>query len=377
MAKDYYEVLGVDKNASKDEIKKAYKKLAKKYHPDISQEEDAENKFKEINDAANVLLDDEKKKNYDTYGSAEGPAGGAGGFGGFGGGAGGFGGIDLDDLFEQFGFGSSGFEDFFGGGGSSRGGRRRDTSEYNHLNLDLEDVYFQRRVNVDYERDEECSKCHGKGAEKDEDISTCSVCGGAGVVVEVQRSILGAMKTQRPCHQCGGTGKEIKNPCGKCKGKGVERKKETIEVEVPAGIEDGMTLRLSGKGSYDPDSHTYGDLYLRVNIKEHKTYDVSGADLYMTKDINFVQAILGDEIDFEHFDKTLSLKIPTGTQPETVLRLKGKGLPHYNGGTGDLYIKVNVQIPTKTSSEQRKILMDYAKTLKDKSLVQRLKKWFG
>ena len=205
MGKDYYEILGVEKGASKEEIRKAYKKLAKKYHPDISKEENAEEKFKEINDAANILLDDEKRKNYDTYGSAEGPTGGAGfGGGGFGGG---FGGIDLDDIFEQFGFGSSGFDDFFGGGRSRR--RGRDTSEYEELDLSLDDIYFKRKVTLKYNRDEKCDRCDGKGAENKEDISICSVCNGSGVVVEVQKSVLGAMKTQRPCYQCHGTGNEI------------------------------------------------------------------------------------------------------------------------------------------------------------------------
>jgi molecular chaperone DnaJ len=378
--KDYYETLGVEKGASKEEIKKAYKKLAKKYHPDISKEPGTDQKFKEINEAAGVLLDDQKRQQYDTYGSAEGPSG----FGGFGGG--GFGGFDpsdfginLDDIFEQFGFGGFGNSGFgaSGFGSSKRRGQRTDTNIYNEIDISLEDVYFGTKKDIKVSRKTECDKCGGTGAESKADIETCSTCGGAGVVIQTQRSILGQIRTQKICPDCEGSGEKIKNPCQKCNGKATISKRETIEVKIPKGIENGVTIRVSGKGNFDPTTKTYGDLYLKVYIKESDEFSVEGADLYKTININFIQAIIGDEIEFEHFDKTISVKIPQGTQPGTVLRLKDKGLPYFNRDSyGDLYIKVNVEIPKKTTKEQKKILLDYVKTLNDKNLLNKIKSFF-
>ncbi|MDA3855769.1 MAG: molecular chaperone DnaJ [Candidatus Woesearchaeota archaeon] len=370
MTKNYYDILGIEKGASKEDIKKAYKKLAKKYHPDISKEANAETKFKEINEAAGVLLDDQKKQQYDTYGSTDGPQG----FSGFGGGGGGFNpgdfGINLDDIFEQFGFG--GF-----GGGSRRQSQKKDTRIYSEVELTLEDVYFGVKKEIKITHDVECSNCLGKGAEKSSDVETCPTCDGRGVVIETQRSILGHIRTQRTCYDCSGKGKRIKNACSKCSGSGTESKHDIIEVAIPKGIESGVTLRVSGKGNYDSQTSTYGDLYLKIYVKKDKQFEVEGPDLYMTLDINFIQAILGDEVEFKHFKKTLSLKIPSGAQPGTILRLKEKGIPHFNyGGFGDLYVKINVDIPTKSTSEQKKILGEYAKTLKDKSILNRMKGLF-
>ena len=373
MVKDYYEILGVEKGASKEEIKKAYKKLARKYHPDVSKEDDAEKKFKEINEAAGVLLDDQKKQQYDTYGSADGPQG----FGGFGGG-GGFNpqdfGINIDDIFEQFGFGG------FGGGGSRRQGasrQQKDTRVYAQTEISLEDVYFGVEKDISIQRDEKCDSCNGKGAEDPSDVTTCSTCNGSGIVIETQRSILGSIRTQRPCSTCHGTGKQIKNPCKSCHGEGSKSKPETVTIKIPKGIESGVTLRVQGKGSYDSQTSSYGDLYLKIYVKQDKEYDVDGSDLYKNLEINFIQAILGDEIEFKHFDKTLSVKIPEGTQSGSILRLKGKGLPYFNyDSKGDLYIKVNVDIPKKTTQKQKEILHDYAKTLKDKGFLNRIKGLF-
>ena len=370
MAKNYYDILGIEKGASKEDIKKAYKKLAKKYHPDISKEADAESKFKEINEAAGVLLDDSKRQHYDSYGTAEGMGSGFGGFGG-----GGFNpsdfGINLDDIFEQFGFGG------FGGGGSRRSRQKRDSNIMQEIEITLEDVYFGTKKDVRIARKVECDLCDGKGAENDSDIDTCSTCGGSGVVIETQRSFLGAIRTQRTCPTCSGSGKIIKKACSKCSGSGYEMLRESVEVKVPKGIEDGVTLRVSGKGNYDPDTNSYGDLYLKVYVKRDSDYDVSGQDLYRNLDINFVSAIVGDEVEFEHFDKTLSVKIPVGTQPGTVLRLRDKGLPYFNSNDkGDLFVKVNVEIPKKTTKEQKRILLEYAKTLDDKGLLNRVKGLF-
>lgn len=375
MVKDYYEVLGVEKGASKEDIKKAYKKLARKYHPDVSEDKDADKKFKEIGEAAEVLLDDEKKQRYDTYGSADGPQGfgGGSGFGGFGGG--GFDprdfGINIDDIFEGFGFGG------FSGGSSQRRTRQKDTRESSEVRASLDDVYFGNKVDVSYSRDVECDKCSGSGGEG---VETCSTCGGQGVVIEVQRTMLGAMRTQKVCPDCGGSGKSIKNKCSKCSGRGTNRERTTQTITIPKGVEHGMTLRVSGKGSYDPNSKSYGDLYVRILYKDTKGFEIDGANLYMQQSVNFIQAILGDEIEFKHFNKTLTMKVPAGTQSETMLRLKGKGLPVMgrDGQFGDLYVKIKVEIPQKVTSKQKEMLLEYAKTMKeDKGFINRMKKFFG
>lgn len=371
MSKDYYNILGLDKGASKDDIKKAYKKLAKKYHPDISKEADAEVRFKEINEAAGVLLDVQKKQQYDTYGSADGPSG----FGGFGGGSsGGFNpsdfGINIDDIFEQFGF---------GGGSSSRssGRNQKDTSIYHEIEISLSDVYFGVEKEIKITKEDKCDVCNGRKTKNPSDVKTCPTCNGSGVVTEVQRSILGAIRTQRPCSTCSGSGKVISNPCSNCGGSGVVKIKSKVDIKIPKGVEDGVTLRVSGKGSYNPETDSYGDLYLKIYINNDTDYQVDGADLHKKITINFVQAILGDEVEFKHFDKTLSVKIPAGIQSGGVLRLKNKGLPFFNyNGSGDLYIKIDVEIPKSTTSKQKDILMEYAKTLKDKGFMDRLKSLF-
>ena len=374
MSGDYYKILGIEKNASKEDIKKAYKKLAKKYHPDISQESSAETKFKEINEAAGVLLDDEKKQRYDTYGTEEGSFG-------FGGG-GGFDprdfGINLDDIFEQFGFGS-GFGGGFGGfGGGSRTHRpKRDMSIYIETEIDLDDIYFGAEREITISREEKCETCNGKGAKDSKDISDCSKCNGSGMISETKQSLLGVIRTQTICPMCKGSGNIISNPCRTCSGRGAEKIKDRVEIKIPKGIENGVTLRVSDKGNYDKDSNSYGDLYIKIHIRDSKDYSVDGADLHRTININFISAIIGDEVEIEHFDKTLSVEIPQGTQPDTILRLKGKGLPHFNyTGKGDLYIKINIEMPKKTTKEQKKILMEYAKTLDDKSILDKMKSLF-
>ncbi|MFW6282724.1 MAG: DnaJ domain-containing protein, partial [Minisyncoccales bacterium] len=287
-SKDYYKILGVEKGASKEDIKKAYKKLAKKYHPDISKETDAETKFKEINEAAGVLLDDQKKQQYDTYGTADGPQG----FGGFGGGGfnpGDFG-INIDDIFEQFGFGG------FGGFGGRSNRRQNSSSQsplYSEIDINLEDVYFGVEKNISITKEKECSECNGLGAENPGDIKTCETCNGAGMTIETQRSILGLIRTQKVCSTCHGTGQTIKNPCKKCGGSKTEKSKETITIKIPKGIETGTTLRVPGKGNFNPETQTYTDLYVKIFDNEDPNYQVDGRDLYKNLEINFIQAILG------------------------------------------------------------------------------------
>ena len=368
--KNYYDILGVDKSASKEEIKKAYKKMAKKYHPDISKEANAEAKFKEVNEAAGILLDDQKKSNYDNYGTADGPQG----FGGFGGGgSSGFNpqdfGINIDDIFEQFGFGGgSGFSGF---GGGSRRQKQRDTRVYSEVELTLDDVYFGVKKNIKVSVDVKCSTCNGQGAENPNDVEICSTCDGQGVVSEVQRSFLGNIRTQRTCPKCSGKGKTVKNPCNTCNGKGYENKRETIEVNIPKGIENGVTLRVSGKGNFNPDNNSYGDLYLKIYVNEDKDYDVDGNDLYRNLEINFIQATLGDEVEFKHFDKTLSLKIPAGTQSKTTFRLRGKGAPNVRSKRkGDQHVIVTVVTPSNLSKKQIKLFEQLEETdLTDNSSI--------
>ena len=372
--KDYYKILGVEKSASKDEIKKAYKKLAMKYHPDRSSEPNAEAKFKEINEAKDVLTDDNKRSNFDNYGSAEGPQG----FGGFGGGqSSGFGGFNMDDIFSQFGFGGGGDSGFGGFGGGQSRRPQKDTRVYAETEIELEDVYFGVEKDIKIARDGKCNSCDGKGSTNPSDITTCSNCDGQGIVLETKQTILGMVRTQATCGLCHGSGEEIKNPCSTCHGSGCKKENIEVSIKIPKGIESGVTLRVADKGDYDKDTKTFGDLYLKIYVKPQKEYEVDGSDLYKTIEVNFVQATLGDEVEFKHFDKTLSLKIPAGTQPGTILRLKEKGLPHFNyNSNGNLYIKIDVKIPEKTNQKQKEILMDYAKTLEDKSFFKRMKDMF-
>ncbi len=372
MTKDYYKILGVGENASKEEIKSAYKKLAKKYHPDISKEADAEAQFKKVSEAAETLLDDNKKSQYDRFGSS-GPQGGfnqgGGGFGGFGGGGfsnEGFG-INVEEIFEQFGF---------GGFSSKKRARRqrKETRVFSSITIDLDDVYFGNEKEVTIIRDNKCETCNGVGTTNPKDIKTCSTCGGSGQVTEVQRSFLGSIRTQRICPDCKGTGKMNISPCNSCNGSGVKRQREKVSIKIPKGIEQDMNIRMTGKGHYDPDTKGYGDLYLKINIQIPQDVEIDGANIHKTININFVQAILGDEIEIEHFNKNLVINIPQGTQPETILRVKRKGLPVLNYESyGDLYLKVNIDIPKKISSKQKEILIEYSQTFNDKSFFDRVK----
>jgi molecular chaperone DnaJ len=375
MAKDYYEILGVSKDASKEEIKKAYKKLAKKYHPDISKEENAAEKFKEINEAAEVLLDDNKRKQYDMFGSVGGNPGGFGsqssGFNGFGGG---FGfsdfGINLEDLFEQFGFG--------GGFSSSSRNYDEDLDIYTSIEITLKDVKFGAKKEIQIKRRVKCDACNGSGAKDPSKVETCPNCHGSGVVVEVIRNFLGTIKREKECPVCHGTGKVVKEKCSVCNGKGYIEKKEKIDVKIPKGVEDGVTLRVQGKGNYGNHSGRYGDLYIRIRVKKDKNFEVEGSDLYTSIKINFIQAILGDTIEIDYFDKKLEVKIPEGTQPESILKIKNKGLPYLNSDSnGDLYIRVQVEIPKATTKKQKELLLEYAKTMKDNNLFSRIKSFLN
>ena len=379
MTKNYYEVLGVSKSASKEEISKAYKNLAKKYHPDISKEKDSAEKFKEVNEAYKTLSDDNKRQQYDTFGSTDGgnPFGSNSGFSGFSGFSNfssGFSssdfGVDLDDIFESFGFGFS--------NSKNQRRRRKSIDIYDVLNVSLDDIYFGQKKEIYITRNVKCDSCDGYGAKNKDDIVNCSKCDGSGVVDEYKKSFIGTIKSQRVCDKCSGKGKEFKRFCDKCYGKCVIKKKERIEIQVPKGITHEARIRVSSKGDYDEETRQYGDLFLTINLVNQKDFEIDEFDLYKKVDIDFIQAILGDEIDIEHFKKTLSVKIPKGCEVDTILRLKGKGLPILNKSEcGDLFLKLHIVIPKKITSEQEKILIQYANTLKDKSLFGKVKKFFN
>lgn len=382
--KDYYDMLGVSKTADDKEIKKAYRKLAMKYHPDKNPgDKEAEEKFKEINEAYEVLSDAEKRNIYDQYGAdavnGQGGFGGAGGFGGFGGGAGGF-----EDIFDVFGdiFGGGSRGGFGGfGGGSSRRGPRRGADIKQSITIDFMDAVFGKKVSIKINRNEECDKCHGSGCEPGTSKKTCPTCGGTGVITERKQTMFGNIATQRECPDCHGTGEKIETPCSKCKGKGYTRKTKTIEVDIPAGIDDGQIMRVAGQGEYGEMGGPRGDLLLIINVRGHEVFQRDGYDIYMTIPVSIVQATLGDDIQVPTIDGDVKYTVPAGTQPSTVFRLKGKGIQYVNSSRrGDQYVKVEVQIPKKVSDKQADLLRKFAEDSNDEVAINNpkgQKKTFG
>lgn len=358
--KDYYEVLGVGKDASQADIKKAYRKLSKQYHPDINKAPGAEEKFKEITEAYEVLGDEQKRANYDQYGSADGPqgfgggAGGAGGFGGFGD-AGGFGGGGFEDIFSQF----------FGGGG---GGARRNPNapqpgrdlQY-QMTLKFEEAIFGKKTKIKYNREAQCHTCHGSGAKPGTTPETCHNCGGSGYVMSETNTPLGRMRSQQVCPVCQGTGKEIKEKCPTCGGSGHEEERHEVEVNIPAGVDDGQQMRLQNQGEAGQNGGPYGDLFIIFSVQPSKVFQRNGADIYLDKDISFTQAALGDEIKVQTVHGDVSLKIPAGTQTGSTFRLKGKGAPRLRGnGNGDQRVTVKIVTPKNLNKAQRTALKAYA-----------------
>ncbi|SDC73787.1 MULTISPECIES: molecular chaperone DnaJ [unclassified Candidatus Frackibacter] len=349
--KDYYEVLGVSKEASDKEIKRAYRKLAKKYHPDVSDDPNAEEKFKEVSEAYKVLSDENLRARYDQYGHAgvDQESFGQGGFG-QGGGFGGF-----DDIFDMF----------FGGGGRSRQQRRnapRKGSDLRYnLTIDFEEAAFGTEKEIKIPRTEECDKCNGSGAQSDSDVETCAKCNGTGEVRFKQQTPFGQFVQTRTCDRCHGDGKFVKDPCPKCNGKGKVRRRRNITVNVPAGVEGGSRLRMQGEGEAGENGGPAGDLYIVINVRSHKLFKRRGDDVLCEVPINFVQAILGDEIEVPTLDGKVKFKIPEGTQPGTSFRLKNKGIPHLRGnGRGDQHIKVKVVIPERLDNEQKELLKKFS-----------------
>ena len=358
--RDYYEVLGVGKNASTDEIKKAYRKLAVKYHPDKNPgDKEAEEKFKEAAEAYSVLSDADKKARYDQFGHA-GVEGAGPDF------SGGFGNLNdiLNDLFGgAFGGGFGGFGGFGGGFGGNRGGRQqqrvyRGRDIRVRVKLTLEEIAKGVEKEISIEKSVPCSECGGKGAKNSSDIKTCPGCNGTGQVQRVVNSFLGQTVTYSTCQQCGGEGKIISNPCRHCNGTGLVRKRETIKVNIPAGVEAGMQLTVHGEGHAAKNNGINGDLLVVIEEQEHQDFKREGNNLYYTKIISVIDAMLGTEVDIPCLDGNYRIKIDAGTQSGTVVRLRNKGLPSVNGygGTGDMYVKIAVWIPKKLEKEDKAII---------------------
>lgn len=347
MAKrDYYEVLGVSKNASEDEIKKAYRQLAKKYHPDINKEPDAEEKFKEINEAYEVLSDPNKKSQYDQFGFA----GNQQGFGGQGGFQGGFG--DFSDLGDIFG-------SFFGGGfkSGSRSRSQRGADLEVEMTITFEESVSGCKKKINVSVDDECTQCGGTGAYSKSDIKTCEKCRGTGTVFVQTRSIFGTVQQQSVCPRCGGKGQEILKKCEKCQGKGTVRKNKEVEVKVPAGINTGQSLRMAGFGQAGENGGEKGDLFINFKVKPHKVFKRDGNDIILTIPVSYTQMALGDTVEVPTPYGDVKLKIPAGTQSGTKFRIRGKGMQDVRGGRqGDEIVIANIQTPTTLSKEEKELL---------------------
>ena len=359
--KDYYEVLGVNKNSTDDEIKKAYRKLARKYHPDLNRDDPktAEAKMKEINEAYDVLKDKEKRAQYDQFGHA------AFSGGGYGQGGAGFGGINMEDIFSGmgggFGFGDI-FEDFFSGGSRSR--QRRGPQQGADLRYDLtvtfEEAAFGKKTTIKVPRMETCEDCGGTGAKKGTTPDECPDCHGTGMRRTTTRTPFGVIANSRPCERCHGTGQIIKNPCEHCHGVGKIKVKRDLEITVPKGIDDGQRLRIQNGGQAGERGGTPGDLYVYINIKPHKIFRREGTNVYCEIPISFVQATLGAKIEAPTIDGKVDLTIPEGTQSGAVMRIRGKGIPHLHGNErGDEFVKIKVLTPKNLSARQRKLLLDF------------------
>ncbi|CAM4265968.1 molecular chaperone DnaJ [Paenibacillus tarimensis] len=340
--RDYYEVLGLGKDASTDDIKKSYRKLARQYHPDVNKAPDAEAKFKEVKEAYDVLSDDQKRATYDRYGHVDpnqGFGGGAGGadFGGFG------------DIFDMF----------FGGGGGRRdpnAPQRGNDLQYT-MTIEFKEAVFGKETEITIPRTETCDTCHGSGAKPRTKPETCTVCRGAGQQEVVQNTPFGRIVNRRPCSNCGGSGRVIKDKCTTCGGAGKVKKQRKLSVRIPAGVDDGAQIRLSGEGEAGARGGAPGDLYIVIRVKPHSFFEREGDDIYCEVPLTFAQAALGDEIEIPTLTEKVKLKIPAGTQTGTYFRLKGKGVPRLRGyGQGDQHVKVTVVTPTNLSEEQKELL---------------------
>ncbi|MEL7596608.1 MAG: molecular chaperone DnaJ [Clostridiaceae bacterium] len=346
--KDYYDILGISKGASDDEIKKAYRKLAMKYHPDRNPDnKEAEEKFKDINEAYQVLSDPQKKSQYDQFGTTD-----------FNGGFGGSGGFDFSGMggFEDI------FDSFFGGGFSSRrrnGPERGADLEYT-LNLTFEEAVFGVEKEISISKNEICDDCNGTGSKPGSNSKTCDKCGGTGQVRYQRNTPLGSFVSTSTCDKCNGTGKIISDPCSHCHGKGTVRKNKKVKIKIPAGVDTGNVLPLRGQGEPGKNGGPTGDLYINIRVSSHKVFNRKGFDIYIEEHISFGKASFGTELKVPTIDGDVKYKVPAGTQSGTVFRLRGKGVPKVNGhGRGDEYVKIIVDIPKVLNEKQKETLLAF------------------
>ena len=379
--KDYYEVLGVPKDSSEKDLKGAYRKLAMKYHPDRSEEPDAEEKFKELSEAYAVLSDPEKRQKYDQFGHA------------------GinsqysqedlFRGVNFEDLLRGFGFGGGGgrgggesiFDMFFGGGGRSRGPARGRDLRYD-IQITLEQAAAGLESTIEVPRTENCSTCRGSGAKPGTSPTVCSNCHGSGQITRAQNTPFGQMVTSSACPKCGGRGQIIVNPCGDCGGTGRVRKSRKINIKIPPGVEDGQHLKLRGQGDAGAQGAESGDLYVIINVMPHPKFQRVDSDLLLESSISFTQAALGAELEVPTLSGRAKIKVPAGTQTGTIFRLRGKGMPRLQGiGAGDLHVKVKIKTPTTLTERQKQLLEAFAaesgekkkkQTEKEKSIIDKI-----
>ncbi len=368
--RDYYEVLGVNKSASSDEIKQAYRKLAKKYHPDLNPgNKEAEAKFKEVNEAYEVLSDRDKKQRYDAYGFRGVDPNYGAGQGGYGGGFGGFDGVDLNDIFGSF-FGGG-----FGGASSRRrnpNGPRRGNDVHVGVVITFMEAAHGATKTVTFQHKETCPDCHGSGAKPGSNVQTCPDCHGSGYVTIQQRTAFGVMQNTRVCTKCGGKGKIVTDPCGKCRGTGYVNVTVKKEVKIPAGIDDEQSLAMRGRGDAGTNGGARGDAIVIVTVKPDPIFQRRDYDVYVNVPITYAQAVLGAEITVPTVDGKVAYTVPEGTQSGTRFRLRSKGIQYLNGrGRGDQYVTVNVEIPKKMTREQKKALEAFEATMGDSNYEQR------
>ena len=375
--RDYYEVLGIGKNATDAEIKSAYRKLAKKYHPDLNPgDKEAEEKFKEINEANDVLSDPQKRQRYDQFGFAgvdpnyaAANGGGAGGFGG------GFGGVDLGDIFgDIFGGGFGGGFSGFGGGSSTRTANapRKGHDIQASVILTFEEAAHGCSKKITINRQDTCPDCGGTGAAKGTSPETCPDCGGRGYVVTQQRTPFGVMQSQQPCSHCGGRGTIIRNPCKTCRGTGKTAARKSLEINIPAGIDDDQNIALRGQGDAGSNGGPAGDVIVHVTVKADPMFERDGYDVTIHVPITFSQAVLGDDVEVPTVDGRIVQHIPEGTQSGTKFRLRGQGIQYLNGrGRGDQYVIVDVEIPKKVTRAQREALKAFEDSMKEDNYEKR------
>ena len=370
--RDYYEVLGVSKNASEDEIKRAYKKLARKYHPDMNPgDKEAEEKFKEVNEANEVLSNPEKKAKYDQFGFAGVDPNYGAGQGGYGG-AGGFDFGDLGDIFGSF-FGGG----FGGGGRRNPNAPQRGESIRASLSVDFTEAAFGCEKSITIDRSEQCPTCKGKGCAPGTTPEVCTECHGTGTVTQAQRTPFGMMQSQTVCPKCRGKGQIIHQPCPDCRGAGVVRKRRTIQVNIPAGIDNSQTISLRGQGHSGKNGGPAGDLLITVMVRPHEIFRRDGTAVFCEAPITFTQAVLGGTLEIPTIDGKVKYDIPEGTQTGTVFRLRGKGIPVLNGrGRGDQYVTVNIETPRNLNREQKEALKKFSESLGEGN-YEKHKNFFG